>query len=236
MLEIKGLTVWYRHIHALDAVDLTACRGEITALIGANGAGKTSLLNAISGLVAASDGTLTLDGTPLPRTPHAIVRRGVIHVPEGRRVFAGLSVEENLRMGGYTQRAGIPARLQEMYELFPRLAERKGQQAGTLSGGEQQMLAICRGLMAKPQVLLMDEPSLGLAPLLVSEVFALVSRIRSMGITVLLVEQNAMQALAIADRAYVLENGRVVLSGSGREVLENPIVRRAYLGAAGESV
>lgn len=234
MLEVRGLDVWYRHIHALDAVDLTVRKGEITALIGANGAGKTSLLNTISGLVVQRKGTVSLDGSKLPRLPHRIVRSGVVHVPEGRRVFAGLSVEENLLMGAYTRRAGFRERLEQMYQLFPRLEERRGQQAGTLSGGEQQMLAICRGLMSEPQVLLLDEPSLGLAPLLVSEVFELISRIRSMGITVLLVEQNAMQALAVADHAYVLENGSVVLAGTGSEVLQNPGVRHAYLGAAAD--
>ncbi|TVR67618.1 MAG: ABC transporter ATP-binding protein [Spirochaetaceae bacterium] len=234
MLEIRGLDVWYRHIHALDSVDLSVRAGEITALIGANGAGKTSLLNTISGLVAPRAGSIELEGSALSRAPHRIVRKGVVHVPEGRHVFAGLTVQENLLMGAYTRRKGFAGRLQEMYRLFPRLEERKKQQAGTLSGGEQQMLAICRGLISEPRVLLMDEPSLGLAPLLVREVFELIQRIRAMGITVLLVEQNAMQALAVADHAYVLENGSVVLSGTGGEVLADPNVRHAYLGAAAD--
>ena len=234
MLEVQGLDVWYRHIHALDAVDLSVRKGEITALIGANGAGKTSLLNTISGLVAPRSGSILLDGKPLSRAPHRVVRSGVVHIPEGRHIFAGLSVEENLLMGAYTRRRGYSDRLREMYKLFPRLEERKKQQAGTLSGGEQQMLAIGRGLIAEPRVLLMDEPSLGLAPLLVTEVFELIRRIRTMGITVLLVEQNAMQALAVADHAYVLENGTVVLAGSGQEVLADPNVRHAYLGAAAD--
>lgn len=234
MLEIRGLDVWYRHIHALNGVDLSVRTGEITALIGANGAGKTSLLNTISGLVAPRSGTMELEGRPLSRAPHRVVRSGVVHVPEGRHVFAGLTVQENLLMGAYTRRKGFAERLQEMYRLFPRLEERRKQQAGTLSGGEQQMLAICRGLIAEPRVLLMDEPSLGLAPLLVTEVFELIQRIRDMGITVLLVEQNAMQALAVADHAYVLENGSVVLTGTGREVLADPNVRHAYLGAAAD--
>lgn len=232
MLSVESLDVWYKHVHALDDVTLSVADGKITALIGANGAGKTTLLNAISGLVPARAGRVLIGGEVLSTRPHKVVRAGVVHVPEGRRVFAGLSVEENLLMGAYTRRHERSARLEENYALFPRLKERATQQAGTLSGGEQQMLAICRGLMAQPRVLLLDEPSLGLAPLLVSEVFELIGRIRSMGITVLLVEQNAMQALSICDHAYVLETGRVVQQGPGAELLKSEHVRAAYLGAS----
>ncbi len=235
MLTIRDLSVNYGSVVALQAVSMDVAEGKITALIGANGAGKTTMLNTISGLVRPKSGTVELDGRRLPREPHRIVGRGVVQVPEGRRIFAGLSVKENLRIGAYRSQEDMSSRTEEMFELFPRLAERKDQQGGTLSGGEQQMLAICRGLMAQPKVLLLDEPSLGLAPVLVNEVFDLVERISSMGITVLLVEQNAQQALTVADRAYVLETGSVVLTGRGPELLEDPLVRSAYLGAAEDS-
>ena len=234
MLTIKELSVNYGPVAALQSVSMEVPTGKITALIGANGAGKTTMLNTISGLVRAKSGTIELDGRRLPREPHRIVTRGVVQVPEGRRIFPGLTVKENLTIGAYRSRKDLADRLEEMFTLFPRLAERKTQQGGTLSGGEQQMLAICRGLMAQPKVLLLDEPSLGLAPVLVNEVFSLVERISSMGITVLLVEQNAQQALTVSDQAYVLETGHVVLSGRGVELLEDPQVRSAYLGAAEE--
>lgn len=230
MLQVEGLDVWYDHVHALDHVDLEVASGSITAIIGANGAGKTTLLNTISGLVRPRAGSILLEGSPLPAQPHRIVSRGVVQVPEGRKVFAGLSVRENLVMGAFKQREGMRERIEEMFERFPRLGERRDQQAGTLSGGEQQMLAVCRGLMAKPRLLLLDEPSLGLAPVLVTEVFELIERIRAMGITIALVEQNARKALALADRAYVLESGSLVLSGTGTELLNDPKVRDAYLG------
>ena len=234
MLRAEGLDVWYDHIHALEEVDIEIEAGTITAIIGANGAGKTTLLNTISGLVKPRSGTIHLNGTPLPGQPHRIVARGIVQVPEGRKVFAGLSVRENLVMGAFLKRKGMQERMEELFGRFPRLGERRNQQAGTLSGGEQQMLAFCRGLMAEPQLLLLDEPSLGLAPVLVTEVFDLIEQIRSMGITILLVEQNANQALALADKAYVLESGNVVLCGTGDELLHQEKVRHAYLGGGGE--
>ncbi len=232
MLRVEGLDVWYDHVHALDQIDLEVGSGSITAIIGANGAGKTTLLNTISGLVKPKAGSIRLEGKPLPAQAHRIVNRGVVQVPEGRKIFAGLSVRENLVMGAFKRREGMRERIEEMFERFPRLRERRDQQAGTLSGGEQQMLAVCRGLMAEPRLLLLDEPSLGLAPVLVTEVFQLIERIRGMGITIALVEQNAKQALSLADRAFVLESGELVLSGTGKELLNDPKVRDAYLGSS----
>lgn len=234
MLQIDALSVSYGPVVALESVSMEVPSGTITALIGANGAGKTTLLNTVSGLVRPKSGEIMLDGDRLPRDPHRIVARGLVQVPEGRRIFAGLTVRENLTVGAYRSRQGLAERMEEMFALFPRLAERRHQQGGTLSGGEQQMLAICRGLMGRPRVLLLDEPSLGLAPVLVDEVFSLIERIRDMGITVLLVEQNAQQALSVADHAYVLETGTVVMSGKGADLLNNPQIRTAYLGAAGD--
>ncbi|NBI11772.1 ABC transporter ATP-binding protein [Colidextribacter sp. OB.20] len=207
--------------------------GEITAVIGSNGAGKTTIINAISGMVPRQ-GEIRYSGAPLPAQANRVVRQGVVQVPEGRKIFAGLTVEENLTAGAYTvkNRKEIERLLQEQYEMFPRLKERRRQDAGTLSGGEQQMLAICRGLMAKPKVLMLDEPSLGLAPVVVNEVFHNIQRICQEGITVILVEQNAKKSLSICDRAYVIETGRVVISGTGGEMLENPEVASAYLGTA----
>ena len=236
MLRISGLDVWYDHIHALDHVDVEIAEGTITSIIGANGAGKTTLLNTISGLVKRKSGTIEYEGKPLPTQPHRVVSRGVIQVPEGRKVFDGLSVRENLVMGAFLNRRRMQERMEELFERFPRLRERRNQQAGTLSGGEQQMLAVCRALMGEPRLLLMDEPSLGLAPVLVRDVFSLIAEIRSMGITILLVEQNANQALGLADKAYVLEAGRVVLCGSGEELLKDSKVRDAYLGGKDRTV
>ncbi len=231
MLEIRDLSVRYDHIDALVGISCSIPRGSIVSMIGSNGAGKTSLLNAVSAVVPARTGEILLDGVPLPASPHKVVHRGVIQVPEGRKVFVGLSVVENLLMGGSRIRASEARRkIPEMLELFPVLGMRKNQLAGTLSGGEQQMLAIARGLMANPEILLLDEPSLGLAPLIVSRIFELVVRIKSMGITVLLVEQNAYKALSISDYTYVLENGRIRMEGRSAELLGDPEIRKAYLG------
>lgn len=233
MLSVKGLKVRYGHVDALMGVDIEVSEGSIVAVIGSNGAGKTTLLNAISGLVRAEDGSIFFKGEALPPEPHRVVARGIVQVPEGRKIFAGLSVRENLIMGGYVQKDKnrLKESMEKMFVRFPLLKERERQQAGTLSGGEQQMLAVCRGLMANPSLILLDEPSLGLAPVLVSEVFDLIQEIKSMGVTVLLVEQNANKALSIADRAYVLENGSVVRSGVGKELLDDESIRKAYLGS-----
>jgi branched-chain amino acid transport system ATP-binding protein len=233
MLEILDLKVSYGAIKALDGVSLSVPRGSIVALLGANGSGKTTLIRAVTGLVAPLSGQILLDGrelTGLP--PHEVVRRGVAVVPEGRRIFVNLSVHENLLLGGYCRRdkqAGSRD-LEEIYATFPRLAERRGQPAGVLSGGEQQMLALGRGLMSRPRLLLLDEPSLGLAPLLVREVFKIIDRLNRRGVTILLVEQNAAVALKIAAYAYVLETGRLALEGPGAELLEHSRLKDAYLG------
>jgi branched-chain amino acid transport system ATP-binding protein len=220
----------------LKGIDLTVAEGEIVALIGANGAGKSTTLRAISGLVPARAGRLLFAGEDLAGRPaHRIVAAGISHAPEGRRIFTTLSVTENLRMGAYTlgaDRAAIEENRERVYQLFPRLAERRGQLGGTLSGGEQQMLCIGRALMARPRLLLLDEPSLGLAPLLVKTIFAAVAEINARGVTVLLVEQNARAALRLAHRAYVLETGRIALSGPAAGLLADERVRRAYLGEA----
>jgi len=233
MLKVKGLKVRYGHVDALMGIDIEVNEGSIVAVIGSNGAGKTTLLNAISGLVKPEAGSINFKGEALPSEPHRVVSRGIVQVPEGRKIFAGLSVRENLIMGGYTEKdkRRFNESIEKMFVRFPRLKEREHQQAGTLSGGEQQMLAVCRGLMANPSLLLLDEPSLGLAPVLVTEVFKLIEQIRTMGVTVLLVEQNANKALSIADRAYVLENGSVVRSGIGAELLYDESIRNAYLGS-----
>ncbi len=233
MLEVLDLKVSYGAIKALDGVSLKVPRGAIVALLGANGSGKTTAIRAISGLAAAQAGRILFAGrdlTGLP--PHEVVRRGVAVVPEGRRIFINLTVHENLRLGGYIRRDrdSLARDLDEIYGIFPRLAERRGQMAGTLSGGEQQMLALGRALLSRPRLLLLDEPSLGLAPLLVKEVFKIVSRLNQRGVTILVVEQNAAAALAIAGHGYVLETGRVVLEGTGVELLEHPQLKEAYLG------
>jgi len=233
LLRIDGLTVRYGAIEALSGVSLDVREGEIVTLIGANGAGKSTLLMTISGLLRAAQGTITFAGGDITRVPpHRIVRMGVAHVPEGRRVFAELSVDDNLDLGGYARRPGRELRedRDRVYRLFPKLAERRHRRAGTLSGGEQQMLAIGRGLMARPKLLLLDEPSLGLAPVLVIEIFRALQEINREGATILLVEQNAHMALRIAARGYVLESGRVALSGAAASLEDNPKAREAYLG------
>ncbi len=234
MLEIKDLNVFYGAIHALKGVSLTVGEGELVSLIGANGAGKTTTLHTISGLISASSGTITLDGQDLQKaSPHRIINMGLAHVPEGRHVFARMTVEENLRMGAYIlkDQKKINENLEKVYSHFPRLKERWRQLAGTLSGGEQQMLATGRALMTDPRIVLMDEPSMGLSPLLVKEIFSIIQQLHDSGITILLVEQNAKMALAISDRAYVLETGCIAMSGKASDLAEDDRVRKAYLGA-----
>jgi len=232
ILSVKGVETFYGAIQALHGVDLEVARGEIVTLIGANGAGKSTLLMTICGNPRARSGAIVLDGEDITALPtHQIVRRGVAQVPEGRRIFARMSVYENLQMGAILgDPANFKSDLDRVFAMFPRLAERRDQRGGTLSGGEQQMLAIGRALMSRPRLLLLDEPSLGLAPLIVRQIFDSIGRIaREEGVTIFLVEQNAFHALRLADRAYVLANGRVRLSGSGRELLANQEVRAAYL-------
>ena len=232
MLQVDALDVSYGKIRALKGVGLEVARGEIVAVLGNNGAGKTTTLKTISGLLRPTRGTISLDSEPLVGVPpHAIVLKGIAHVPEGRRIFNRLTVRENLMMGAYPRRdAGIAADLDRVFALFPRLQERIAQVAGTLSGGEQQMLAIGRALMLSPRLLLLDEPSMGLAPVLVEQIFDTVADINRQGTTILLVEQNAAMALAVAQRGYVIETGAIVLSGTAAELADNPEVRRAYLG------
>jgi branched-chain amino acid transport system ATP-binding protein len=232
LLDISNLHVYYGAIHALKGISLSVDQGEIVTLIGANGAGKSTTLRAISALLRPREGTLQLEGKDLTRLrPDEIVRHGLCHVPEGRRVFGNLTVLENLQMGAYTRRdREVKADLERVMETFPRLRERIGQSAGTLSGGEQQMLAIGRALMGRPRVLLLDEPSLGLAPFMVQEIFRIIREINGGGTAILLVEQNAHMALAVAHRGYVIETGSVVLSDTGQALLHNPEVQKAYLG------
>ncbi|MDE6731871.1 MAG: ABC transporter ATP-binding protein [Oscillospiraceae bacterium] len=233
MLEIKDLEVYYGAINALKGISFDVEPGEIIALIGANGAGKTTTLHTISGLIPAKRGSVMFNGVELTKTPaHKIVSMGMAHVPEGRRVFAQLSVLENLTLGAFTRKnkAEINETLERVYERFPRLKERRTQLAGTLSGGEQQMLAMGRALMSKPSIVLMDEPSMGLSPLYVNEIFDIIQEINKSGTTVLLVEQNAKKALSIANRAYVLETGSISLSGDAKELMDNDEVKKAYLG------
>ena len=233
LLEIKDLEVNYGVIKAIKGVSFNVNEGEIIALIGANGAGKTTILHTITGLIQAKKGSIVFDGKELTKTPpHKIVSMGMAHVPEGRRIFQQLSVLENLKLGAYTRKdkSEIASTLKMVYERFPRLEERKNQVAGTLSGGEQQMLAMGRALMSKPRIILMDEPSMGLSPLLVSEIFDIIKVINESGTTVLLVEQNAKKALSIADRAYVLETGNITLSGDAKDLVNDESVKKAYLG------
>ena len=233
LLEIKDLEVNYGVIKAIKGVSFDVNEGEIIALIGANGAGKTTILHTITGLIQAKKGSIVFDGKELTKTPpHKIVSMGMAHVPEGRRIFQQLSVRENLKLGAYTRKdkSEIASTLKMVYERFPRLEERKNQVAGTLSGGEQQMLAMGRALMSKPRIILMDEPSMGLSPLLVSEIFDIIKVINESGTTVLLVEQNAKKALSIADRAYVLETGKITLSGDAKDLINDESVKKAYLG------
>jgi branched-chain amino acid transport system ATP-binding protein len=233
MLSVHDLHVSYGGIRALKGVSLDVNEGEIVTIIGANGAGKSTLLNTISGFLKPTKGEIVLNGHKLGRQPAKIVKLGVCHVPEGRLVFANLTTQDNLLLGAYlrTDRKKIAADLEKVYNLFPRLRERQKQLAGTLSGGEQQMLAMGRALMTDGQLVLMDEPSLGLAPLLVQTVFGIIQEIRALGKTILLVEQNAFKALEVADRAYVLEQGRVVKSGRACDIAQDPAVRAAYLGS-----
>jgi branched-chain amino acid transport system ATP-binding protein len=232
MLEVSGLAAGYGALPVLRGVDFTIAEGDIVAVLGSNGAGKSTLNNVLSGLLRPSAGRIEFAGSEIAgASPAAIVVRGLIQVPEGRRVFPNLSVRENLEIGSYRRgRPNRAANLERVATIFPRLRERMKQLAGTLSGGEQQMLAIGRGLMAEPLLLILDEPSLGLSPLLVEEMFALIARIRAEGLSVLLVEQNVVQSLAIADRVYVLEQGQFTLSGAGAALLEDPRLRQAYLG------
>lgn len=232
MLEINGLSVKYGNIEALRDISLTIRPGRIIAVVGANGAGKSTLMLTLAGALRPAAGSITFAGRPLPRQPHEVLALGICLVPERRRLYANLTVKENLQMGAFlrTDKKGVADDLEAMYALFPIMKQRLKQYAGTLSGGEQQMVAIARGLMSRPKLLLLDEPSLGLAPLLVESVFDTVADICARGTTILLAEQNAHQALAMADDAFVLETGRIVLAGPGPELAENPLVRQAYLG------
>ena len=233
LLEVQDIQVYYGMIQALKGVSFSVNEGEVIALIGANGAGKTTTLHTVTGLLRAKSGHIIYEGQDITKAPpHKIVTMGMAHVPEGRRVFAELSVYENLKLGAYTRKdkKEIEETLARVYKSFPRLEERKNQLAGTLSGGEQQMLAMGRALMSKPKIILMDEPSMGLAPILVEEIFHIIREISAGGTTVLLVEQNAKKALAIADRAYVLETGNIVLSGDAKEMMNNDSIKKAYLG------
>lgn len=233
LLRVDNIEVYYGVINALKGISFKVNKGEVVALIGANGAGKTTILHTVSGLIKPKTGSITFKGTDISKVPaHKIVTMGMAHVPEGRRVFANLSVYDNLRLGAYTRsdKSEIEANLKMVYEHFPRLYERKKQSAGTLSGGEQQMLAMGRALMSNPEIILMDEPSMGLSPLLVTEIFEIIKHISELGKTVLLVEQNAKKALSIANYAYVLETGKFALEGEAKELANNEEVKKAYLG------
>ena len=233
LLEIKDLEVYYGMIQAIKGVSFQVQEGEVIALIGANGAGKTTILHTITGLLEAKRGSVIFDGKDITKTPaHKIVSMGMAHVPEGRRVFANLSVYQNLKMGAYTRKdkQEIEETLKTVYKRFPRLEERKNQLAGTLSGGEQQMLAMGRALMSHPRIILMDEPSMGLSPIFVNEIFDIIKEVSASGTTVLLVEQNAKKALSISDRGYVLETGKTVLEGNSEDLLNNDSIKKAYLG------
>ncbi len=233
MLEVKDLQVYYGVIQALKGISFEVNQGEVIALIGANGAGKTTTLQTLTGILQAKSGSIMFEGKDLTKVPaHKIVEMGMAHVPEGRRVFADMTVYENLLMGAYTRKDKneIAESLEMVYKRFPRLKERQGQRSGTLSGGEQQMLAMGRALMSKPRIILMDEPSMGLSPIFVNEIFNIIKDVSEGGTTVLLVEQNAKKALSIADRAYVLETGNITLEGKAEELLHNEAVQKAYLG------
>lgn len=233
MLEVKDLQVYYGVIQALKGISFHVNQGEVIALIGANGAGKTTTLQTLTGILSPKSGSIVFEGKDLTRTPaHKIVEMGMAHVPEGRRVFADMSVYENLLLGAYTRKdkAEIAESLASVYKRFPRLEERKGQRAGTLSGGEQQMLVMGRALMSRPRIILMDEPSMGLSPIFVNEIFDIIREVSESGTTVLLVEQNAKKALSIADRAYVLETGSITMDGKAEDLLNDEAVQKAYLG------
>lgn len=237
MLEVQNLHVAYGGIRALKGVSISVQKGEIVTIIGANGAGKSTLLNTISGFLKPVKGTILYNGKSLARRPDLIVKSGICHIPEGRLIFANLSVLDNLMLGAYLRKdkKAVQADLEKVFAIFPRLRERQEQRAGTLSGGEQQMLAMGRALMTNGEFILMDEPSLGLAPLLVQTVFEIIERFRSMGKTILLVEQNAFKALQVADRAYILEQGKIVKEGSARALARDPSVKEAYLGSRSRS-
>ena len=232
ILKVEGINVYYGAIHAIKDISFHVNEGEIVTLIGANGAGKTTTLQTISGLLRSKTGSILFRNQEISSIPpHKLVGQGLAQVPEGRRVFLQMSVQENLEMGAYTQSpAGVPQDLEMVYELFPRLKERRTQVAGTLSGGEQQMLAMGRALMSHPKLLLLDEPSMGLAPLLVEQIFEIIQNLNKQGSTILLVEQNAQMALSIAHRGYVLETGKIVTTGTGEELIRSPEIKKAYLG------
>lgn len=231
MLKIEDMHVYYGAIHAVKGVSFEVGEGEIVALIGANGAGKSTILKTISGLMHPRSGTITFMGKNIAHTEaHKLVQQGLAHVPEGRRIFLQMSVQENLEMGAFTQKEVSKEELDKIFQLFPRLKERRKQIAGTLSGGEQQMLAMSRALMSKPKLMMLDEPSMGLAPILVDQIFSIIKELHAAGTTILLVEQNASKALEIADRAYVLETGKITLSGTGSELVHSADVQKAYLG------
>jgi len=232
MIEVRDLVVRYGGITALQGISLNIPEGKIVSMVGANGAGKSTTINAISGMVKKAGGSITFDGRDLNLPPQAIVRRGVVQVPEGRKIFSAISVKENILLGGYLikDKGRTESNLEMVYKLFPILEKRKNQGGGTLSGGEQQMLAIGRALMAEPKILLMDEPSLGLAPKLILDIFNLIQDLHGKGLTILLVEQNARKALSISDYAYILETGRIVAEGSGKDLSEDAIIKKAYLG------
>ncbi len=231
-LNVENIEVYYGAIHAIRGVSFHVNEGEVVTLIGANGAGKSTILKTVSGLLRPKSGSISFDGTDITQIPpHKLIPMGLAHVPEGRRIFQQMTVEENLEMGAFTQpKAGVPADLEKVFELFPRLKERHHQIAGTLSGGEQQMLAMGRALMSHPKLLMLDEPSMGLAPILVEQIFEIIRSLHRTGTTILLVEQNAQMALSVADRAYVLETGEITLTGTGEELIHSDDIRKAYLG------
>ena len=231
ILSVQGINVYYGAIHAIQDVSLTVNEGEIVTLIGANGAGKSTTLQTISGLLRSKTGDILFCGQSIAHVPsHKIVERGIAQVPEGRRIFLQMTVQENLEMGAFTRSSGVEKDLERVYALFPRLLERKKQIAGTLSGGEQQMLAMGRALMSHPKLMMLDEPSMGLAPILVEQVFSIIRQLHEEGTTILLVEQNAQMALSVADRAYVMETGKITLQGTGAELAQSDQVKKAYLG------
>ena len=231
-LNVENIEVYYGALHAIRGVSFHVNEGEVVTLIGANGAGKSTILKTVSGLLRPKSGSISFDGTDITQIPpHKLIPMGLAHVPEGRRIFQQMTVEENLEMGAFTQpKAGVPADLEKVFELFPRLKERHRQIAGTLSGGEQQMLAMGRALMSHPKLLMLDEPSMGLAPILVEQIFEIIRSLHRTGTTILLVEQNAQMALSVADRAYVLETGEITLTGTGDELIHSDDIRKAYLG------
>jgi branched-chain amino acid transport system ATP-binding protein len=231
MLKVNDLCASYGHIVALKHVSIEADKGQIVSIIGSNGAGKTTMLRCISSLVKPTQGTIEFLDEPVPKKPHHVVKKGIVHVPEGRRTFSGLTVKDNLLVGAHLFNSKeTRENLEHCFELFPILKEREDQFAGTFSGGEQQMLAIARGMMSRPKMLLLDEPSLGLAPIIVNQVYDLICKIRDSGVTILLVEQNARKALGICDKAYVIENGIITANGTGSELLNSPVIKKAYLG------